>query len=285
MLHGGLSLQIFGEWCGSEQNMIIMPGYCVAGTVGHKILNGTRTLDRPGKAGKLEVKMSVQYMSFSAHADAKGIMQLISYCEPKNVMLVHGEGHKMEFLKHKIRSEYGIECYMPANGQTAVVKTPVNVPVAVSRTLLDEEAERYDTRPPDRGRKRTLNGILVTKDDGTLKIINPKDAQKELGVEPHTLRFTNRFVYNDGRKQVEMSRHNLLKAIQSFLQSSPVYSDVEVKMSEASGEISLGSVLVKVDKPSDTDSSKEVVVSWAHSDEKLGAQILTLAHSYCLGKP
>ena len=58
-------------------------------------------------------------------------------------MLVHGEGHKMEFLKHKIRSEYGIECFMPANGQTAVVKTPVSVPVAISRTLLDEEAERY----------------------------------------------------------------------------------------------------------------------------------------------
>ena len=43
--------------------------------------------------------MSVQYMSFSAHADAKGIMQLISYCEPRNVMLVHGEAEKMEFLK------------------------------------------------------------------------------------------------------------------------------------------------------------------------------------------
>jgi integrator complex subunit 11 len=41
-------------------------------------------------------------MSFSAHADAKGIMQLIQYCEPKNVMLVHGEGGKMTFLKEKI---------------------------------------------------------------------------------------------------------------------------------------------------------------------------------------
>jgi integrator complex subunit 11 len=41
-------------------------------------------------------------MSFSAHADAKGIMQLIQYCEPKNVMLVHGEGGKMNFLKEKI---------------------------------------------------------------------------------------------------------------------------------------------------------------------------------------
>ena len=71
-------------------------------------------------------------------AATPGNLQLISYCEPKNVMLVHGEGHKMEFLKHKIRSEYKIECYMPANGQTAVVKTPVEVPVAVSKTLLDE---------------------------------------------------------------------------------------------------------------------------------------------------
>ena len=41
----------------------------------------------------------LQYMSFSAHADAKGIMQLISHCCPANVMLVHGEAAKMEFLK------------------------------------------------------------------------------------------------------------------------------------------------------------------------------------------
>jgi integrator complex subunit 11 len=43
-------------------------------------------------------------MSFSAHADAKGIMQLISHCCPANVMLVHGEAVKMEFLK--VRKKY-----------------------------------------------------------------------------------------------------------------------------------------------------------------------------------
>ena len=102
MLHGGLSLTIFEEWCTSEQNMIIMPGYCVAGTVGHKILNGTRKIEFKKGKPPVEVKMSVQYMSFSAHADAKGIMQLISYCEPRNVMLVHGEAAKMEFLKAKV---------------------------------------------------------------------------------------------------------------------------------------------------------------------------------------
>lgn len=70
MLHAGLSLQIFKRWCTSEKNVIIMPGYCVAGTVGHKILNGAKKLDFDGQI--VDVKMAVQYMSFSAHADAKG---------------------------------------------------------------------------------------------------------------------------------------------------------------------------------------------------------------------
>ena len=45
-------------------------------------------------------------MSFSAHADAKGIMQLIRNCEPKNVVLVHGENAKMDFLKDQIMKEF-----------------------------------------------------------------------------------------------------------------------------------------------------------------------------------
>ncbi len=28
-----------------EKNMVIMPGYCVAGTVGHKILNGAKKVE------------------------------------------------------------------------------------------------------------------------------------------------------------------------------------------------------------------------------------------------
>lgn len=54
------------------------------------------------------MNLSVEYMSFSAHADAKGIMQLIRNCQPKNVMFVHGEDVKMEFLKEKVEKEFGI---------------------------------------------------------------------------------------------------------------------------------------------------------------------------------
>uniref|UniRef100_A0A8C1GG61 Integrator complex subunit 11 n=1 Tax=Cyprinus carpio TaxID=7962 RepID=A0A8C1GG61_CYPCA len=75
MLHAGQSLQIFKKWAGNEKNMLIMPGYCVQGTVGHKILNGQKKLEMEGRA-TLDVKLQVEYMSFSAHADAIGIMHL-----------------------------------------------------------------------------------------------------------------------------------------------------------------------------------------------------------------
>lgn len=44
-------------------------------------------------------------------------MQLIQYCEPRNVMLVHGEAEKIAFLKEKIQQEFKINCFNPANGK------------------------------------------------------------------------------------------------------------------------------------------------------------------------
>ncbi|VDD83776.1 unnamed protein product [Mesocestoides corti] len=86
-----------------------------------QILNGAKRLEFDKQT--LEVCMRVEYLSFSAHADARGIMQLISQCRPGHVLLVHGEPSKMEFLKGRIESETGLECSMPANGEIAVVPT------------------------------------------------------------------------------------------------------------------------------------------------------------------
>jgi integrator complex subunit 11 len=44
MLHGGLSMQVFKEWCNNPKNTLIIPGYCVAGTLGNSLLAGNRKL-------------------------------------------------------------------------------------------------------------------------------------------------------------------------------------------------------------------------------------------------
>jgi hypothetical protein len=45
MLHAGLSLECFKAWGSDEKNLVIMPGYCVAGTVGNKVLAGQKTVN------------------------------------------------------------------------------------------------------------------------------------------------------------------------------------------------------------------------------------------------
>jgi len=115
MLHAGLSLELFKLYAPDPKNLVIVPGYCVAGTVGHKIMTGrAKTLEIDGRT--VDVKCQVKYMSFSAHADAKGIVRLIEIVKPKSVMLVHGERSRMAFLKKKIETEFEITCFDPPNG-------------------------------------------------------------------------------------------------------------------------------------------------------------------------
>jgi len=59
------------------------------GTVGNRVLSGDKVISIDGK--DVQVNMQVYNMSFSAHADSKGIIELLTHLEPKNVLLVHGE--------------------------------------------------------------------------------------------------------------------------------------------------------------------------------------------------
>ena len=65
------------------------------GTVGNKLLAGQRGQVEIDKKTTIDVKCQVVNLSFSAHADVKGIMHLIQMAEPRNVLLVHGEKGKM----------------------------------------------------------------------------------------------------------------------------------------------------------------------------------------------
>ena len=99
MLHGGTSLAIFKEWCSNPKNTIIIPGYCSPGTVGQKLQSGQKLIEIEGK--EYTVNCAVEHLSFSAHADSKGLMHIIDYIAPKNIVLIHGEKIGMKQLKKK----------------------------------------------------------------------------------------------------------------------------------------------------------------------------------------
>ncbi|XP_017750714.1 PREDICTED: integrator complex subunit 11 isoform X1 [Rhinopithecus bieti] len=234
MLHAGQSLQIFRKWAGNEKNM-------------------------------LEVKMQVEYMSFSAHADAKGIMQLVGQAEPESVLLVHGEAKKMEFLKQKIEQELRVSCSMPANGETVTLPTSPSIPVGISLGLLKREMAQGLV--PEAKKPRLLHGALIMK-DSNFRLVSSEQALKELGLAEHQLRFTCRVHLHDTRKEQEM-------ALRVYSHLKSVLKDHCVQHLP-DGSVTVESILIQAAAPSEDPSTKVLLVSWTYQDEELGSFLTSL---------
>lgn len=145
MLHAGTSLEIFKLWAGDERNAVLLPGYCVAGTVGHRLQGGENPVAL-SPTQSVDVRCAVQSLSFSAHADAKGIMQLVRHVAPKQVVLVHGDRGGMVILKDKIRSEVGVPCYDPSNGTALELDAGGDIPLFVSEAAIAAAAAKHADR-------------------------------------------------------------------------------------------------------------------------------------------
>ncbi|KRY00799.1 Integrator complex subunit 11 [Trichinella pseudospiralis] len=174
MLHSGQSLKIFKKWATNEKNMVIMPGYCVQGTVGSKLIAGIRKLDLENGT-TLDVKLSVEYMSFSAHADSKGIVQLIRNCDPRHVLFVHGEESKMEFLKQK-----------PRNGQNVAVNTIPSIVIETSQELLKNPLSNF-THPLDPDKFQAT--LFVDRNLKSIELLRSDEVLKRMEWQPHPVEF------------------------------------------------------------------------------------------------
>lgn len=192
MLHAGIALDAFKKWCGSDLNMCILPGYCTPGTVGNKVLNGKKLIQVDGQ--NLNVRCSIESLSFSAHADSKGILQLIQQCEPGNVMLVHGEKHKMAILKQKIISDFSIPVFDPANGEVVALNLLPSIPIDLSVTLLKRQFYPQINQQSAAKRRKLhsevpVKGILVMSSQNVC-VVDPSEASSALGLNTHQLNFT-----------------------------------------------------------------------------------------------
>ncbi|KAF9293424.1 Integrator complex subunit 11 [Linnemannia elongata] len=224
MLHSGTSLELFKKWAPDPKNMVIMPGFCVAGTVGSKVLAGEKHI-KTDSFTTIEVNLQVKNLSFSAHADAKGIMQLIRQCDAKNVVLVHGEKSSMGFLKSRIMTEFGIPCFDPANGTTVSIETSHVIPIEMSASLLkqhlirqtetqdpgmttssspehsssDDNSEQSDVKTPADIRPRDkvlIQGMLVMDDGKPIRLEDADEVLEKVGMANHKVRFEVRKAYN-----------------------------------------------------------------------------------------
>lgn len=85
MLQNGLSRQLFEAWCSDRKNSVIIPGYSVEGTLARQILSEPQEVPSM-HGGKLPLRMSVDYVSFSAHVDFIQNSQFIDFIRPHHLV-------------------------------------------------------------------------------------------------------------------------------------------------------------------------------------------------------
>eukprot|EP00012_Vannella_robusta_P000678 CAMPEP_0206188106 /NCGR_PEP_ID=MMETSP0166-20121206/3389_1 /ASSEMBLY_ACC=CAM_ASM_000260 /TAXON_ID=95228 /ORGANISM="Vannella robusta, Strain DIVA3 518/3/11/1/6" /LENGTH=417 /DNA_ID=CAMNT_0053603795 /DNA_START=450 /DNA_END=1700 /DNA_ORIENTATION=- len=273
MLHAGTSLEVFKKWAGSERNMVIMPGYCVVGTVGNKLLAGKKRKNYTVEIDKktsLEVKCKVKHLSFSAHADAKGIMQIIRQVEPKNVMLVHGEKGKMQYLLKKIENDLNIPCYAPANGESVNIDATHSIPISVSRSLLKRQLSSFTVEDGINKKQRVavmdklpVQGLLVANvDSKDLRLLEPQEAMDELGLVEHDLNFESKqqlsFVDTQETTGAETIIQQLFDALNRWL------APIIVERTKESNLI-VRSLSIHVSQ------DRQLSIAWSYKDEDLAS--------------
>ncbi|RVD92822.1 hypothetical protein TUBRATIS_006620 [Tubulinosema ratisbonensis] len=165
MLNGGVSLNVFKKWCNDKNNLVIIPGYCCKNTLGEKIVNGAKRVILGNES--YEINLQVKNLGFSAHADEKGILQIVEQCQPKNVMLVHGEKVRMSLLKKKISDTFKIPVFLPKNG--SLIKIPVSESVFVK---VNEECFNEIKR------RKEIFGVFDFEDENEIKILKFNDLNE-----------------------------------------------------------------------------------------------------------
>ncbi len=120
MIQGGRVEYHIAQNIGNPYCTILLIGYASEGTLGHRLMNGQKTINIKGK--EVDVKANVEKIDvFSGHADQAGLLKFLNYQSKdklKKVFLVHGEEKSMEVFKELAESNGFKEVIIPEKGQS-----------------------------------------------------------------------------------------------------------------------------------------------------------------------
>ena len=127
MLQKGLSRTLFEKWCSCSDNGVVFTGYCVESTLAREILSGKKEI-RNSEGATLPIKMSVDYISFSAHADFVQTRDFIKTVDPTQVILVHGETHEADRMRKELEITFPKkQFFVPKNWQVVEITMETKV--------------------------------------------------------------------------------------------------------------------------------------------------------------
>ena len=120
MVQGGRVEYHIAQNIGNTYCTILLIGYASEGTLGHRLMNGQKTISIKGK--DVEVKANIEKIDvFSGHADQDGLLDFLKYqnkLKLKKVFLVHGEEKSMLIFKDLAEKNGYQNINIPAKGDS-----------------------------------------------------------------------------------------------------------------------------------------------------------------------
>eukprot|EP00818_Percolomonas_sp_WS_P005200 CAMPEP_0117448304 /NCGR_PEP_ID=MMETSP0759-20121206/7330_1 /TAXON_ID=63605 /ORGANISM="Percolomonas cosmopolitus, Strain WS" /LENGTH=722 /DNA_ID=CAMNT_0005240683 /DNA_START=418 /DNA_END=2586 /DNA_ORIENTATION=+ len=155
MLQSGLSQELFEMWCQDPKNGVVIPGYCVEGTLAHRILSKpSEVVLSSGES--VPLRLSVDSISFSAHSDVNQTEDFINKIQPcEHIVLVHGDRKNCERLRrHLSEKNENFNVYTPGNC--------TSVKISFKREKIAKVLGSLASSAPSNGTQ--VSGVLLQKD-------------------------------------------------------------------------------------------------------------------------
>ena len=179
-MQSGVSRELLERWAPDKRNGLIVSGYSVEGTMARNILNEPDEII--GMNGqKIPRRMSVDYISFSAHVDFAQNSRFIDEIKAQHIVLVHGEQNNMSKLRAALQARF------TARGSDVKIHTPRNCEPLVLQFRAQRTAKAIGTiaaKPPAQG--DVVDGLLISK-DFAYTILDPKDLTDFTGLSTSTI--------------------------------------------------------------------------------------------------
>lgn len=206
-MQSGVSRELLERWAPDRRNGLIVTGYSVEGTMARSILNEPdEIIALSGQ--KIPRRMSVDYISFSAHVDYAQNSKFIDEIKAQHIVLVHGEATAMARLRAALQSKYSeksedIKIHTPRNCE------PLRLHFRAER--LAKAIGSIAEKPPKAG--AALSGLLVSK-DFAYTILDPKDLAEFTGLNTSTIVQRQRVALNVGWDMARWHLEGMYGAVQ-----------------------------------------------------------------------
>ncbi|KAF5338507.1 hypothetical protein D9611_013233 [Ephemerocybe angulata] len=171
----GPSRELLELWAPDARNGLIITGYSIEGTLARDIM--TEPEEFTGlKGNTIPRKISVDYISFSAHVDYAQNSEFIQAVKAQHVILVHGEQNTMGRLRAAMTSKYkerdeDVKIHTPRNLETLNLSFRGERVAKAIGTLADKAPQPNDV----------LSGLLVAK-DYSYTLLDPRDLRDFTGL-------------------------------------------------------------------------------------------------------